>query len=125
MKIKLIPVFLLLSLCMQQSHGAPEWQWRHKKLSGVYGVYGGELGDPVAPSRQDSKIMFAIDGQAAKELFDAIGPDIKDQCTAGTKIRMRMKDQEHLSCQRSENAEYFCNFGFDLRTGKSIGGVVC
>lgn len=97
----------------------------HKKFSGVYRIYGGGLGDPVAPGPADSKVMFSIEGQAAKEIFDVIGPDKKDVCTEGSKIRVRHKDNENLFCMRSAKGEYDCNFGFDLKTGKSIGGIVC
>lgn len=103
----------------------PTWQLEHKKITGVYGIYGGGLGDPIAPSGNDKKIMFAVEGKVAKEMFDAIGPDVKDSCTAQTKDRVRKKDHENLTCMRTAKAEYYCNFGFDLRTGRSIGGVVC
>lgn len=96
-----------------------------KKFSGVYHIYGGGLGDPVAPSPQDRKIMFSISGRAAKDIFDAIGPDKKDICSQQSRTRVRSKDDEKLSCRRSEKGEYDCNFGFDLRSGKSLGGVIC
>lgn len=97
----------------------------HKKLAGVYRVYGGGLGDPVTPSPTDKKIMFAISGNAAKEMFDAIGPDREDICTEGSSVRVRSKDDEKLFCMRSAKGAYSCNFGFDLVSGKSIGGIVC
>ena len=97
----------------------------HKKISGVYRIYGGELGDPVAPTSKDSKLMVSVDGTMAKELFDAIGPDVKDICTEGSGTRVREKDGGRLSCTRSGEGEYSCNFGFDLRSGKSVGGSIC
>jgi hypothetical protein len=69
--------------------------------------------------------MFSIDGKAAKALFEQLGPDVKDVCTEGTGTRMRAKDKENLMCMRTLEGEYSCNFGFDLRSGKSIGGAVC
>ncbi|MEH6433743.1 hypothetical protein [Massilia sp. DD77] len=97
----------------------------HKKLTGVYRVYGGGLGDPSVPTPQDKKVMFSISGAAAKEIFNAIGPDKKDICTEGSSTRVRSKDDGNLSCLRSAKGEYSCNFGFDLVSGKSIGGIVC
>jgi hypothetical protein len=97
----------------------------HKKITGVYRIYGGGLGDPTAPSTNDKKIMFSVKGKMAKEIFDAIGPDRHNVCSEGTADRARMKDNENLLCIRTEQGEYFCNFGFDLKTGKSIGGIVC
>ncbi|WLI89332.1 hypothetical protein Q4S45_22000 [Massilia sp. R2A-15] len=100
-------------------------QTPHKQMVGSYRIYGGELGDPLPPSAADKKITFSIQGSAAREMFDAIGPDVKDVCTDQTGIRSRQRDHENLSCQRSAKGEYSCNFGFDLRSGKSIGGIVC
>lgn len=98
---------------------------RHKPFSGVYRIYGGGLGDPVAPSAKDRKVLFSISGRAARDLFDAIGPDRHDVCTEGSGTRVRWRDEQNLSCIRSEKGEYSCNFGFDLRTGKNIGGSIC
>ena len=69
--------------------------------------------------------MFALEGKGARQLFDAIGPDIKDACTEGTGTRVRHKDHERIFCSRSKQGEYACNFGFDLVSGKSIGGIIC
>ena len=115
---------LMLSAFVRANAGE-DWQLEHKKITGVYGVYGGGLGDPVAPTAKDTKIMFSVDGKMAKEIFDATGPDVKDACTEKSGIRVRKKDHENISCSRTAKGEYYCNFGFDLRTGKSIGGVVC
>lgn len=97
----------------------------HKPLTGVYKVYGGDLGDPVAASASDAKVMFSIIGNAARQLFDQIGPDAKSACTEGSGIRLRMKDEGRIVCTRDGKNEYRCNFGFDLKSGKSIGGSVC
>ena len=97
----------------------------HKDLSGKYRLYGGQLRDPVAASKQDTKIMFAILGDTARDMFEAMGPDVKDACTAQSGDRIRTKDKENLFCQKSIKGRYTCNFGFDLRTGKSLGGIVC
>lgn len=96
-----------------------------KKITGVYRVYGGGLGDPIAPSANDTKIMVSVEGTMAKEMFDAIGPDVRDVCTEGTGTRVRQKANQNLHCMRSGSGEYSCNFGFDLRNGKSIPGIVC
>lgn len=112
-------------LCSGTVSGTGKQLDPHKKISGVYRIYGGELGDPVAPTSRDSKLMVSVDGPMAKELFDAIGPDVKDICTEGSGIRVREKDGGKFSCVRSSNGDYSCNFGFDLRSGKSTGGSIC
>ena len=97
----------------------------HQKIEGVYKIYGGGLGDEVMPTAKDKKVMFALQGGAARQIFDAIGPDVKDACTEGSGTRVRHKDHENIFCSRSKEGEYACNFGFDLVTGKSIGGIIC
>ncbi len=120
--------FIIAFLLLPPSAWANEtnnWELVHKPITGQYGIYGGGLGDPVAPTSKDAKIAFSVNGKLAKEMFDAMGPDVKDVCTEGTGDRVRKKDNENLSCIRTKRGEYFCNFGFDLKTGKSIGGLVC
>lgn len=118
-------VFVLMVGAAATAIGADQALGDHRKLEGVYRIYGGGLGDPVAPSAKDRKVMFSVTGGAAHELFDALGPDKKDVCTAGSGTRVRARDNDNLFCMRSAEGEYSCNFGFDLRSGKSIGGIVC
>lgn len=116
---------LLLSLAIDvttaraQQDKVPEF----KALHGSYMVYSLGLGDPQPAKAGDSKVTFAVEGEAARKMFDSMAPDVRDACTAGTGIRVRTKGQ--LSCQRESAGEYRCSFGFDLRTGKSISGSVC
>ena len=117
--------FLLTYGVLAAAAGSDQAPGPHRKLDGVYRVYGGGLGDPVAPTAKDKKVMFSVTGPAARELFDALGPDKKDVCTEGSGTRVRARDNDNLFCMRSAEGEYACNFGFDLRTGKSIGGIVC
>lgn len=102
-----------------QLDAAPEF----KALRGSYMVYSSGLGDPQPAKAGDSKIAFAIEGQAARKMFDSMAPDVRDACTEGSGVRMRVKGQ--ISCQREKSGQYRCSFGFDLRTGKNISGSVC
>ncbi|HEU4850514.1 MAG TPA: hypothetical protein VFT37_00005, partial [Telluria sp.] len=68
-------------------------------------------------------IAFVIKGAAAKEIFEAIGPDVHDECLEKPD-RARRRDNDNLRCTWIEG-EYSCRFGFDLVTGKSIGGSIC
>ena len=110
--------------------GAPSaapFELAYKPIAGTYALYGGGLGDPVAPGKADQKIAIAIEGEAAKSLFNAIGPDRKDACGAGGEkgVRARHRDGEKLTCMFYPDAGYHCYVGFDLKTGKSIGGSLC
>lgn len=90
-----------------------------------YRIYGGGLGDPIAPRPNDKKVVFSIEGNAARQIFDAIGPDKHDPCTEGSGMRVRNKDHDHLTCTLSKQNDYVCSFGFDLVSGESIGGSIC
>lgn len=123
MKIqRLYPLILLLTLPVAAADSDPG---PYLQTSASYRLYGGGLGDPIAPKPNDTKVAFSIEGSAAKQIFDAIGPDKRDLCTEGSGMRVRHKDSERLTCTRSKENDYVCSFGFDLVTGKSIGGSVC
>jgi len=62
-------------------------------------------------------------GAAAREIFEAIGPDVPDVCLEKPN-RVRKRDSDNFICMRLDG-EYSCKFGFDLVTGKSIGGSIC
>ena len=115
---------VLLALCFPAFSGT-EADTGHSPVSGVYRVYGGGLVDSSRPNQSDTKIMFAVDGRVARDMFHAMGPDVRDECTAGSGTRVRKKDDGNLSCSLTKKGKYSCNFGFQLRTGKSIGGNAC
>lgn len=94
-----------------------------KALQGSYMLYGHGLGDPQPASPKDSKIAFSVESDAARRMFESMGPDVRDICTGGAGIRVRTKG--NISCQHEKQGEYHCSFGFDLRTGKSIPGSTC
>ncbi len=116
----LLPLFFVSQMGVADGGPGP-----YKKAAAVYRIYGGSLGDPIAPKANDKKIAISLKGAAAKELFEAIGPDKHDECTTGSGDRVRHRDDENLSCIRTKEGEYSCSFGFDLQTGKSIGGSLC
>ncbi|MCM5679124.1 hypothetical protein M8A51_06225 [Schlegelella sp. S2-27] len=103
----------------------PAWEFSYKPAQASFATFGGGLGDPVPPSEQDSRIAFQLRGQAAREMFDAMGPDKTDACSSTAGERFRSRDDDRLTCTRSPKGEYACYFGFDLKTGASVGGSVC
>ncbi len=116
---------MLLLASLSTAEESQNKAFEFKPAAVDYAIYGGGLGDPVAPQKSDTKIAFEVKGKLAKSMFDAMGPDVKDVCTEGSGTRVRKKDHENLSCMLTKKGEYFCSFGFDLRTGKSIGGIIC
>ncbi|MEW7850481.1 hypothetical protein AB2N08_17440 [Massilia aurea] len=118
-------LYPLIFLCTLPAIAADSDPALYQQTAASYRLYGGSLGDPTAPKPNDRKIAFTIEGDAARGIFDAIGPDKRDLCTAGSGMRVRHKDGEKLTCTRSKANNYVCSFGFDLMTGKSIGGGIC
>ena len=96
---------------------------RYKTFKGSYSLYSGELGDSGLPHRRDTKISMWVRGPVAKEMFDAMGPDDKAHCEGAPGERSRTK--ENIWCTYSRQEGYTCTFGFDLKTGRSIGGSIC
>jgi hypothetical protein len=94
-----------------------------KPLKGDYLIYGGELGDVVPPTKKDRKVAFTFKGPLAKDLYDQIGPDLKDACGAGPDHRTRRKGD--LSCVWTKDDGHVCYFGLDVPTGKSTYGSIC
>lgn len=117
---------LLIALAMPVAAAVgAEWVFSYRTASVQYIVYGGGLGDPVKPDGRDAKVAFEVTGRAAQELFGAMGPDRIDRCGSESGVRFRSRDGDKLACQRSAAGQYRCYFGFDLSTGKSIGGSIC
>jgi len=114
-------IFLLASSVIAADTGPGPYL----QTAASYRIYGGALEEPTAPKPNDKKVAFSIEGAAARQIFDAIGPDQRDPCTEGSGMRVRHKDHEHLTCTLSKKNDYVCSFGFDLVSGKSIGGNIC
>ena len=88
---RLLAVFVLLVLGMVTAQSAPKWLFSYQSLKGHYAIYGGSLSDPQPPTRKDKRIAFWIDGKAAKQLFDAMGPDLRNACGVAGEYRLRQR----------------------------------
>ena len=120
--LKRVSLILATMLCLLLAHQVRAvWQFVQKDFSGSYAIYGAYLDDAVAPVAGDTKVAFRLTGTAAKDLFEAIGPDMRDGC-ADPQIRIRNRDM--LLCRYRSKDGYRCDFGFDLSTGLSIGGCL-
>lgn len=64
-----------------------------------------------------------ITGQLAREIFDSMGPDIKDTRGADEGGRVRRKQQ--VSCTYHPRDEFICYLGVNLKTGEVIPGSIC
>jgi hypothetical protein len=101
-----------------------EWEGAPSKpLSGDYQVYGGTLSEMLPPTQKDRKVAFMFKGPLARDLFNQIGPDAKDSCSAAADYRERNRGD--LSCTYTKTNGYACYFGLDVPTGKSTNGSIC
>lgn len=111
----------LLVVCVMAT--AADWVFEYRAISSQMVVYSGGLGDPSMPTAQEAKVSFHVQGKAARDLFDHMGPDVKNECGGDPKVSVRAKDR--LQCLRYSKSDYSCYFGFDLKDGKSIAGSIC
>jgi hypothetical protein len=110
---------LLSAYAAEQDHRpAP-----YRPFKGEYAIYSGDLDDQQAPTGSDRKLSFIIEGQAAKDIFNAMPPDDKQTCSGEKGARSRSKG--NVWCTFNDGAGYTCYFGFDLKSGKSISGGLC
>ncbi|QJE00221.1 hypothetical protein HH212_09460 [Massilia forsythiae] len=119
--VAIIGASALLSLAYATEQA--QWPAPYRQFKGEYTIYSGELGDQQAPTHSDRKLSFIIEGQPAKEIFNAMPPDDKETCSGEKGARSRSKDK--VWCTFNSGSGYTCYFGFDLRTGKSIAGGLC
>jgi len=101
-----------------------------KPLQGaLYKVHSGIVSDRTPPTASDRKLTVLVDGKTAKEIFDALGPDLPDTCSGEQGDRMRDKKGIHCSYtaqdKGTKDGPYRCWIGLDLRSGDSIGTVSC
>lgn len=123
--MKIFGVFVAASLTVAAAFAgnAKEWDFTYKKFGGEYVIYSGQLGEAAAPTRHDRKLSMMFSGELAREMFESMGPDLKDTCGADGGARIRRKQK--VSCTYFPSDGYTCHVGINLRTGASIPGSIC
>ena len=122
LKTSIATVGVLLTL-LGAAAVAADWAFAFKPINAQMAIYSGGLGDPGMPTAQEAKVSFYVQGKAARDLFDHMGPDVKNECSSDPKARARVKG--HLQCFVYAKSDYSCYFGFDLKNGKGIAGSIC
>lgn len=101
----------------------PLQEGRYKIFSGETVAYG------EAPTAKDRKLSIVVKGQAAKEIFDSIGPDAREICSSEKGDRERNKGGvQCMYTAMDANAPgkgYRCWIGIDLITGQGVPTVSC
>ena len=94
------------------------------KYSGQFWIYGGSAGDIAPVTKTDAKIHMTVDGPLAARLFRELGPASRQKECVPENAELRQRGE--LTCRRDVGEPPSCYFGFDLRSGKSTGGMtVC
>jgi hypothetical protein len=123
MRIHIVSVVALALFSHARAEGNKGWDGAAKPMKGEYLVYSGTLNEAQAPTKKDSKVSIRVAGHVAEDMFKSMYPDEKLTCTDMKGYRERRKGE--VFCTYDPQDGYACYFGFDLRTGKSIGGASC
>lgn len=119
----IIVIGVLAGLSLAYAGEKNDW-WQYKSFKGSYLIYSGSLGEEQPPTSKDRKVSFNIAGPLAKEMFDSMYPDVKEQERCSSDKDYRERNKGEVSCIHDHDG-YKCFFGFDLRTGKTISGAIC
>jgi len=128
-----LTLLMLVGLCQLGIAGESEMkphvlnQWN--QLHASYKIHSGNTAYSELPTKADSAFTVAFRDEAAKQLFDQIGPDVKEACNDAKGDRERRK--KGVLCtytarlENPANAHYRCWIGIDLRTGEGDVRVPC
>lgn len=108
--------------------GDPYGLWKPLK-GAAYKLHAGLVADAAPPTAADRRLTILVDGAAAKEVFDAIGPDEAETCSGAKGDRHRRK--KGIVCfytaqdANDKDGPYRCWIGLNMRTGDTIGTISC
>lgn len=102
-------------------------QWH--PLPAEYKIHSRGTAYSEPPTKADSTFTVHFKGEAAKQLFDQLGPDVTDSCALEKGDRERRnKGAVCLYETRLDDptdSHYRCWIGIDLRTGAGSARVSC
>ena len=123
-----IATFSLLTLAYASDLTVdPSGLW--KPLPAMYKIHSGIVANRTPPTATDRKLTFHVEGKAAKEIFDAIGPDVEPTCNGEKGERERRRKGIYCTYyppdQKAKGGPYRCWVGVDLITGEAETNVSC
>lgn len=128
-----LTLFILVGLCGLASAGQIEKktyelnQWN--PLPAEYKIHSGGTAYSELPTKTDSAFSVAFEDEAAKQVFDQIGPDRKAVCDDAKGYRERRKKGVYCSytpqLENPKSSHYRCWIGINLRTGEGDVRVSC
>lgn len=115
---------LLLLVTNASSQEKAHYPAPAKAMTADYTIYSGSLGNEQAPTKTDRKLAVEITGEAAKDIFESLYPDVQGMsCSEEKGERLRKKGR--IWCAYSPSGGYRCFLGVNLRTGENIAGGSC
>lgn len=101
-----------------------------KSLQGaMYKIHSGSVADRAPPTTADRMLTVLIDGKAAKEVFDSIGPDVQPVCSGVDRDRDRRRKGIYCTYSaedaKTKDGPYRCWIGVNLVTGSAETTVSC
>jgi hypothetical protein len=102
-------------------------QWHPVQAS--YMIHSGGTAYAEPPTETDRGVSVFFVGQAAKQMFDMLGPDAKEACGDAKGGRERRKKGVFCTytarLENAKNSHYRCWIGIDLRTGEGQVRTSC
>lgn len=101
-----------------------------KPLKGaMYKVHAGVVADRAPPTATERMLTVLVDGKAAKEVFDSIGPDVQLVCSGMNGDRDRRRKgiycTYHAEDATTKDGPYRCWIGTNLVSGEAETTVTC
>jgi hypothetical protein len=128
-----LALLLLAGLCLEgnaaqdakKPHELNQWN----PLQADYKIHSGNTAYSELPTKTDGAFTVAFENEAARQLFNQIGPDVKPVCDDAKGYRERRKKGAFCTytdrLENPANAHYRCWIGIDLRTGDGTVRVPC
>jgi hypothetical protein len=123
MRTSVISAAGILAVCIPLGLWAAEVEdGSRKKLQGSYTIYSLDLGDTLPPTLKDAKLNMSIEDSMARKIYSYMGKssEIRDACSDKT-----IRQKGDLTCLMDGPGQYRCGIGINLKTGKSINGMIC
>lgn len=98
--MRILTVLILAGLCQltnaaegnKKSHELNQWN----PLNANYKIHSGGTAYSEPPTKTDSALSIAFRDEAAKQVFDQIGPDVEPVCESGEKGISGTREKGHL-----------------------------
>ena len=109
----------------KKPHELNEWN----PLRANYKIHSGGTAYSELPTKEDRALTVAFRDEAAQQVFEQIGPDVKPVCSDAQGYRVREKKGVYCSytprLENPKNSHYRCWIGINLLTGEGDVRVGC